>query len=214
MNPNRSSSGPSLDTDTAASAYTDRLIRLGTPLWKRILDVQAPYRWNLRRLNLGFVLDIGCGIGRNLEHLRGHGIGIDHNPHSIEVARSKGLKAYCVEDFKKSEWNRARGFDSLLIAHVLEHLETPAAVGLFKEYLPLLKEGGKVVVITPQEKGQGSDATHVQFFDHIAVEKIFHEVGLVLNRSYSFPFPRATGRHFTYNEFVTIGQWKGAPDEG
>ena len=27
--------------------------------WKRLLNVQAPYRWNVRRLDLGFTLDVG-----------------------------------------------------------------------------------------------------------------------------------------------------------
>ena len=53
------------DSDTTAQAYTDRLAALEQARWKQLLDVQAPYRWNLRRL-LGEhrVLDVGCGIGR------------------------------------------------------------------------------------------------------------------------------------------------------
>ncbi len=50
--------------DTRDAAYTTRLDELGGAAWKRYLDVQAPYRWNLSRLNLGFTLDVGCGIGR------------------------------------------------------------------------------------------------------------------------------------------------------
>jgi len=42
---------------TEDDAYTQRLrARLGAG-WKRRLDVQAPYRWNLRRLTPGRVLD-------------------------------------------------------------------------------------------------------------------------------------------------------------
>ena len=57
--------------------------------WKKLLDVQAPYRWNLQRLKLGLTLEIGCGIGRNLMHLKGQGIGIDHNFQSVEMQESK-----------------------------------------------------------------------------------------------------------------------------
>ena len=35
---------------------------------RRMLPTQAPYRWNLRRLRLGRVLDVGCGVGRNLRN--------------------------------------------------------------------------------------------------------------------------------------------------
>ena len=48
--------------------------------WKRILDVQAPYRWNLRRL-LGTrrTLDVGCGIGRNLVNLPVGSVGVSRH---------------------------------------------------------------------------------------------------------------------------------------
>jgi len=81
-------------TTTDGSDYTERLARLQTPLWKRIGDVQAPYRWNVRRLfGDREVLDIGCGIGRNLGHLAPRGVGVDHNEHSVEICRKLGLTA-------------------------------------------------------------------------------------------------------------------------
>jgi len=40
--------------DTQGPEYTDELLAKQMAWWKRILDVQAPYRWNLRRLNPGF----------------------------------------------------------------------------------------------------------------------------------------------------------------
>ena len=56
------------DTEQLAS-YADRLRRKEDARWKQVLDVQAPYRWNLRRQELGRTLDVGCGIGRNLVSL-------------------------------------------------------------------------------------------------------------------------------------------------
>jgi len=74
--------------------YTKRLLDQSV-WWKRILDVQRPYRIHLQRLNLGCVLEIGCGIGRNLINLGKdtRSIGIDHNPNSVAVAVSRGLVA-------------------------------------------------------------------------------------------------------------------------
>ena len=76
---------------TRDDSYTSRLLAGERAWWRRLFDVQAPYRWNLRRLELGFTLDVGCGIGRNLLHFEGRGVGIDHNPASVDVARSRGL---------------------------------------------------------------------------------------------------------------------------
>ena len=45
------------------------------------------------------VLDVGCGIGRNLHHLDGNGVGVDLNPHSVQVARQQGLTAYTTDEF-------------------------------------------------------------------------------------------------------------------
>src|SRR4030095_714662 len=83
--------------------YTERLDRMGNARWKRALNAQAPYRWNMRRLHLGETLDVGCGLGRNLQHLEGHGVGVDTNPTSVEICRSKGLEAFTVEEFLGSE---------------------------------------------------------------------------------------------------------------
>ena len=107
---------------TSGADYTARLSSLGGQWWKRALDVQAPYRWNLRRLELDFTLDIGCGLGRNLRHLEGQGVGIDHNRTSIDHARAAGLEAYLPEEFELTEFNRPGSFDSILLAHVVEHL--------------------------------------------------------------------------------------------
>ena len=80
--------------DTVGRDYAERLETLEGARWKRLLDVQAPYRWNLRRLGLGFTLDVGCGIGRNLLHLDRRGVGVDHNVASVEIARGRGCTAY------------------------------------------------------------------------------------------------------------------------
>src|SRR5688572_8348700 len=98
--------------ETRDEAYTERLRRKQNVWWKRLLDVQAPYRWNLRRLRPGLTLDVGCGIGRNLLHLGGTGVGVDHSAHSVEACRAQGLTAYLVDEFKASEHAAPGRFDS------------------------------------------------------------------------------------------------------
>jgi SAM-dependent methyltransferase len=191
---------------TADRPYAIRLATKEAVWWKRWLGVQAPYRWNLRRLEPGFTLDIGCGIGRNLLHLAGNGIGVDHKPHSIEIARARGLRAFTPDEFAKTPFNQPDGFDSLLLAHVVEHMTETEAVGLLKTYLHTLKAQGRVIFITPQELGHRADPTHVEFMDTAALERIARAAGLAPARAYSFPLPRLFGRLFKYNEFVLVAK--------
>jgi SAM-dependent methyltransferase len=189
---------------TARPAYAERLKDLERRPLRRFIDVQAPYRWNLRRLHLCRVLDVGCGLGRNLAHLAHDAVGVDHNPESVRIARERGFTAYTVEEFLRSPDAEPGGYDSLLYAHVLEHMNGADAVSLVKSYLPFLRPGGRVCVITPQERGYRSDATHVEYVDFDGIRHIAEESQLVVEKTYSFPLPRVFGTVFTYNEFVAV----------
>ena len=186
--------------------YSARLRREENVWWKKLLDVQAPYRWNLRRLKPGFAIDIGCGLGRNLSHLNGNGVGIDHNQHAVDIARSRGLQAFTLEAFKESSFNRPASFDSILLSHVAEHLTETEVVELLKEHLPLLKPNGQVIIICPQDYGYRADPTHVQFLDLRRLRNIACKAGLLPVKEYSFPFPRVFGHLFKYNEFVAVSR--------
>ena len=191
---------------TDAPDYTQRLATMESAGWKQRLDVQAPYRWNIRLLALGRTLDVGCGLGRNLAHLDGNGVGVDHNASSVALAVQRGFEAYTPDAFATSRHARPGAFDSLLLAHVVEHMTEDDALGLLRTYLPFVRPGGKVVLITPQEKGYTTDATHVRFCGFPEVAALCTAVGLTVQRQYSFPFPRPAGRVFPYNEFVTLAR--------
>jgi 2-polyprenyl-3-methyl-5-hydroxy-6-metoxy-1,4-benzoquinol methylase len=186
--------------------YTKRLERLESVWWKRLLDVQRPYRRNLQRLELGFTLDVGCGIGRNMGHLEGNAVGVDHNPESVAIARRRGYTAFLPKDFKASEYAASERFDALLCAHVVEHMRDEQARALLNEYLPYVRRQGRIVVITPQEAGYRSDPTHVQFADLDALRGLAEAIGLETLRAYSQPFPRPVGRIFKHNESVLVAR--------
>ncbi|WP_242371641.1 class I SAM-dependent methyltransferase [Anaeromyxobacter sp. SG26] len=187
--------------------YADRLVGLQQAWWKRLLEVQRPYREHLRRLNLGFVLEVGCGIGRNLAHLGpGAAVGVDVDARAVEIARARRLVAFTPEELDASAFAVAGRFDALLLSHVLEHLHLGDAEALVRRYLPLLRADARVVAITPQEAGFRSDPTHVEFMDFTRVATVLEGAGLELSERYSFPFPRAVGRVFKYNEFVCIAR--------
>lgn len=191
---------------TRDAEYAERLERLSGARWKRWFDVQAPYRWNVRRLGLGFTLDLGCGIGRNLLHLQGRGVGIDHNANAVATARERGLIAYTPEEFAVSDAAREAGFDALLCAHVVEHMRFDEAVELIGSHLRFVRPHGRVVLIAPQEAGFRTDVTHVEFMDFARLHRLLEAHGLKPERSFSFPFPRVVGRVFPHNEFVVVGR--------
>lgn len=206
-----SNAGAELDADrsadsTANPAYAERLRRLEQRGIRRFVDAQAPCRWNLRWLGLGRVLDVGCGLGRNLAHLGPDTVGVDHNSDSIRIARSRGFTAFTVEEFVASPHATSGAFDSLLYAHVLEHMDRTAGDELLQAYLPYLTPNGRICLITPQERGYASDATHARFMDFDGLRSLAREFGWRVERAYSFPLPRSFGRLFTYNEFVLVAQ--------
>jgi SAM-dependent methyltransferase len=192
---------------THTKEYADRLIRLQTARWKQWLDVQALHRWNIRRLDPGFTLDVGCGIGRNLQHLLGQSVGVDINEHCVRAARARGLTAFTPDEFRRSsEYYQPGRFDAILLAHVAEHMTEGQVVSLLREYEPLARSGGRLILIAPQEAGFRSDPTHVELMDFTRLARISDRLGFQPERAFSFPFPRWVGNFFKYNEFVVVSR--------
>ena len=190
--------------DTSGEDYARRLQTKQQVWWKKALNVQAPYRWNLRRQRLGRTLDVGCGIGRNLETLDPGSVGVDHNEHSVAVAREAGVSALTVTEWEQSPLRAPESFDGILLAHVIEHMTEADGLALLRDYLPYLRPGGKVFFVCPQERGYASDATHVRFTTGEDLAQLAREVGLEPQPWFSFPFPRWAGKPFLYNEFCLL----------
>lgn len=188
-----------MSTDTPD--YAERLRRKQTMWWKGLLHVQAPYHWNLRRQGLGRTLDVGCGIGRNLGVLPPGSVGVDHNTEAVALARSMGHDAYTVQQFMDGAMAVPGAFDGLLLAHVVEHMEREQALKVIRDYLPFVRAGGRVFLVCPQERGYASDPTHIWFAQDSDLRELVGTLGLELERSFSFPFPRRAGKLFIYNEF-------------
>jgi SAM-dependent methyltransferase len=192
---------------TSDDWYAQRLLDKEGARWKRWLDVQAPYRWNLRRQGLGRTLDVGCGIGRNLGSLPPGSVGVDHNKESVAECRRRGLTAFTTEEWEAGARADHEHFDSLLLAHVIEHLDDPAA--LLSEYVASVRPGGAVFLVCPQERGYASDPTHVTFTDGRALTSLARGAGLDPGSWFSFPLPRWAGRIFVYNEFCLLAHVPG-----
>ena len=143
------------------------------------------------------VLDVGCGIGRNLVNLGGSGVGVDHNADSVVKARERGLTAFVPEEFRASPYAVPGRFDALLVSHVLEHMHFEEAAALLREYLPYVRAGGRAVLITPQEAGFRSEASHIEFMDLAVLERglhPLHERARLVSNRIDHPQDREGGR--------------------
>ena len=187
--------------DTKSEQYSDRLTVISQRRWKKLVAPLNPYKFHIRRLSIPNVLDVGCGIGRNLEYLHhAAAIGVDHNDMSVQIARRRGFTVYTEKQFLDCRFT----FNTILFSHVLEHMVPEDAMSTVKKYIGFLNPGGRLVMICPQLKGQKSDPSHVSFCDFQFLEDLAKLQNLEIEKAYSFPLPKIFGRWFIYNESVVI----------
>lgn len=95
------------------------------------------------------LLEIGCGEGGNLYHLKARGVhrfGVDYSPEKVAfAARASGAGA-AVADATRLPFADAT-FDVALIRDLLHHL--PNRAGALSEAFRVLKPGGRLTVIEP-----------------------------------------------------------------
>jgi SAM-dependent methyltransferase len=108
----------------------------------RLLDLIAT------RAPGGRLLDVGCGPGLLLDEARARGydtVGLELSRDSARHARDRlGLD---VREEALEEFADASGFDVLVLADVIEHLDDP--VGGIARCAGLLRPGGVLCVVTP-----------------------------------------------------------------
>lgn len=102
----------------------------------------------------GRLLEIGCGAGENLAHLKELGwqvMGIEPDPTAAAVARSRGL--IVTEVNLHDSLFVAESFDAIIMSHVIEHLDNPLEVT--KICHTLLRPGGLLAMLTPNTDALG-----------------------------------------------------------
>ena len=191
---------------TQGEEYAARLVSIQSAAWKEKFRLLDPYSWQIKYICKGNVLEIGSGIGRNLRALKGRSIGVDHNKTSVDFANEKGLKSLTSTQFLTNSEYKNQKFDTILLSHVLEHIDEETQNEIFVQYLPFLKPNARVVIICPQEVGYDSDPTHIRWVDEEILMKTLISLNCTKIKVSSFPFPRRVGTKFIYNQFVAIGQ--------
>jgi 2-polyprenyl-3-methyl-5-hydroxy-6-metoxy-1,4-benzoquinol methylase len=145
----------------------------------------------LKASEKGRLLDVGCGNGIFLDQMRHLGwnvAGVEPDGEAVSVAYEKfGLEIFhgSLEEAKFPDGH----FDAITMNHVIEHVLDP--IGLLKECGRVLRQGGKLVVVTPNIKSLGrrmlSDAwlawdppRHLFLFSSQALRASAERAGLVI----------------------------------
>jgi SAM-dependent methyltransferase len=125
----------------------------------------------------GKVLDIGCGLGRNLRILRARGIdaiGIEVNPEIVKVGVANGLPCQTVTEFAGD----TRTFDVLLMSHIIEHFQPRDLLEFIDGYLDRLRVGGGLVIATPlMSNNFFDDFDHVRPYQPLGLQMVFGGTG-------------------------------------
>ena len=152
----------------------------------------------------GRTLDFGCGVGELLAKLPAGSKGLEYNPATVEFCRRAGLDVEFY-DGESDHWQLSTlgaemggQFESMIISHVLEHLEHPRDV-LNRLLWSAARLGmRRVVVIVPGRAGFRVDATHRTFIDLAYLQ----DASIVCGTAFSF-----RGARYFPGDLRGLGDW-------
>lgn len=159
----------------------------------------------------GPTVDFGCGVGELLARLPAGSVGLEINPASVAHCVARGLDAR-LYDASGDDWalrllDGTPGLRSLIVSHVLEHLDDPA--GVLRKLLAASRRLGitRVLAIVPGRRGFALDSTHRRFVDLplLADPRIVLGIGFRLQRARYFPGNlRRLGDLFPHHELQVL----------
>ncbi|MDE3102316.1 MAG: class I SAM-dependent methyltransferase [Chloroflexota bacterium] len=120
------------------------------------------------------ILDLACGGGECIVALRELGYrdvrGIDISEEQVEIARANGVEGVERADALPFLSTNLTAFDAIVASHIVEHMPPDACVALLRASAAALREGGRLVVLTPNAgsplglPNTFGDLTHVLHF--------------------------------------------------
>jgi len=172
-------------------------------------QVRQLYLRKAASLISGPTLDFGCGVGELLRLLPPGSEGLEYNRATVEHCQSQGLNVRYydgfADDWAMSALETGIRFESMVISHVLEHLDDP--VDKFRKLLAAAAPLGvrKVLVIVPGKAGFRFDPTHLTFIDQDMLTAAVESTGFAIESSGYYPGnTRGIGDWFTYHELQVV----------
>jgi 2-polyprenyl-3-methyl-5-hydroxy-6-metoxy-1,4-benzoquinol methylase len=149
-------------------------------------------RWLPRPAETGRLLDLGCGNGEYLMHMRTLGwqtYGLDLDREAVASARDLGLEVQ--EGDLEASAHPEKSFDAITMSHVIEHIYDPIAA--LRACARMLKPGGRLWVATPnlaskvhERAGQNwrglEPPRHLVLFTPQALQRACIDAGLEVER--------------------------------
>jgi FkbM family methyltransferase len=177
------------DIDQIEASLTEHL--RGTPdSLKKDLDFYLSLL-NASRVT-GEILDLGCGRGIWLQHLKESGLpatGVEANSHLVAAGRKRGLEIIHSDVIEHLRQLPEASLQAVTGFHVIEHFEFHDLLQLLAEIRRVLKPGGVVIVETPNPKNLVvgacnfyADPTHRQPLFPETLQFLLDAVGFIQTR--------------------------------
>lgn len=173
--------------------------------------VRRAYLARAASLVRGPTLDFGCGIGELLGVLPPGSAGLEYNRATVEHCQRAGLPVAWYDGFADDWALRVQlpgeGYESMVLSHLLEHLDEPLEV--FLKLLRAARQQGisRVLAIVPGRAGFRIDPTHRTFVDLELLSSPRIEAEAGFRRVHAGYFPgnvRAIGDWFAYHELQVV----------
>jgi SAM-dependent methyltransferase len=129
------------------------------------------------------LLDVGCGGGDYLALMRFLGWdvqGVEPDPKACAAARTRFALPVFNGDLATVDLPRA-SFDVVTSFHAIEHMERPFE--LIERAMPLLKPGGRMLIVTPNSTGLGHRLFRSAFSDLLPPRHLIIFSGMALSRN-------------------------------
>jgi len=165
--------------------------------------VRKFYLKNIAKKCQGKIIDLGCGIGDLIKMLKNNSLGLETNKFAVKYCQDIGLNVINNEDFG-FEFVNDNEYKTVVMSHVLEHLDNPKTVvaNLFKK--AILKGIRRIIFVVPGKIGYFSDKTHRNFISTSFFEEINDKNFMLQNMSYFPVNMKFFGNYFTHNETIAV----------